>query len=165
AGFLRAGSHLGLMAAGPAGDGFVAWALLDRVALAPGEERRLEPVWFAAGDPGVGYSAYAGLAGAASGARAASAAPAGWCSWYHHYTGVTPADVRAVLPAARRGGLEVVQIDDGYQAAIGEWRATRPTWGEGTAAVAADIREAGLRAGIWTAPFLADEDGPLATAH
>jgi alpha-galactosidase len=58
-----------------------------------------------------------------------------------------------------------VQIDDGYQAAIGEWRTPRPSWAEGTAAVAGDIRAAGLRAGIWTAPFLADEAGPLVAEH
>ncbi|MEW6471805.1 MAG: glycoside hydrolase family 36 protein [Actinomycetota bacterium] len=165
AGFLSAGTHLGRIEASPGGDGLVAWALLDRIVLGPGEERRLEPLWLAGGEPGARYSEYAALAGAEAGARAATPAPPGWCSWYHHYSSVTPEAVRAVVPAAVAAGLRVVQIDDGYQAAIGEWRTPRSSWAGGTAAVAADIRTAGLRAGIWTAPFLADERGRLVAAH
>jgi alpha-galactosidase len=177
AGFLAAGTHLGYVEARPDGEGVTAWALFDRVRLAPGQERRLEPVWLAAGDPGRLYSRYAALAGdeaagglvaggvPAGGAGAAPAPPSGWCSWYHRYTSVTPDDVRRAVPAAAAAGLSVIQIDDGYQAAIGEWRAVRPSWAEGTAAVAADIRAAGLRAGIWTAPFLADEAGRLVAEH
>jgi alpha-galactosidase len=164
-GFLAARSHLGFVSAAADGDGLVAWARLDGVALDPGRERCLEPLWFAAGDPGRLYSDYAGLAGAESAARADGAAVAGWCSWYHHYSSVTPADVRRAVPLAAAAGLSVIQIDDGYQAAIGEWRNPRPSWAEGTAAVAATIRAAGLRAGIWTAPFLADEHGRLLAEH
>jgi len=58
-----------------------------------------------------------------------------------------------------------VQIDDGYQAAIGDWLSPRASWAEGVAAVAADIRRAGLRPGIWTAPFLVDEASPLVRDH
>jgi len=166
-GFLSAATHLGWVEARPAGDGLVGWAVLDGVDLEPGAERRLEPLWLAAGDPGRRYSEYAGLAGAEAGAPSGPGAPPppGWCSWYQHYSAVTPDDVRRAVPAAAAAGLRVVQIDDGYQAAIGEWRTPRPSWREGTAAVAAEIRAAGLRAGIWTAPFLADEGGPLVADH
>ena len=163
AGFLAARTHLGRVEAQPAGDGVTAWALLDRILLEPGQERSLEPVWLAAGDPGALYSAYAALAGA-EGVRDRPAPP-GWCSWYHFYSSVTPDDVRRIVPRAAEAGLAVVQIDDGYQAAIGDWRTPRPSWAEGTAAVAADIRAAGLRAGIWTAPFLADESSRLMAEH
>jgi alpha-galactosidase len=165
AGFLSARTHFGRVEASPAADGLVAWALLDRVALAPGEERRLEPLWLATGDPGSLLSDYADLAGAEAAARAAGPAPAGWCSWYHHYSAVTPDDVRRAVTAAVAADLGVVQIDDGYQAVIGEWRTPRRSWPDGTAPVARDIRAAGLRAGIWTAPFLVDEQSRLVVDH
>jgi alpha-galactosidase len=161
-GFLSARTHFGRVEASPAGDGLVAWALLDGIVLQPGEERQLEPVWLAAGDSGRLYSEYAALAGTEA---TRPDPPAGWCSWYQHYGAVTPDDVRRPIPAASAVGLDLVQIDDGYQAAIGEWLTPNPTWSEGTAAVANDIRAAGLRAGIWTAPFLVDERGRVLADH
>jgi alpha-galactosidase len=161
AGFLDGRRHLRLVEASPV----VAWALLDGVALPAGGERTLHPLWLAAGDPGPLYSEYAGLWGAESQARATGPAPAGWCSWYQYFSSVTPADVRANLTLAAVHGLKVVQIDDGYQAAIGDWLSTRPAWAEGTEPVARDIAGAGLRAGIWTAPFLAGEDSRLLAEH
>jgi alpha-galactosidase len=161
AGFLDGRRHLGLVEACPV----TAWALLDGVTLAPGAERPLHPLWLAAGDPGALYSEYTGLWGAESGARVTTPAPAGWCSWYQYFASVTPAGVRANLALAAAHGLEVVQIDDGYQSEIGDWLAPRPAWAEGTAAVADHIRAAGLRAGVWTAPFLAGEHSRLLSDH
>lgn len=161
AGFLDGRRHFGLVEASPV----TAWALLDGVTLAPGAERPLHPLWLAAGDPGALSCEYAGLWGAESGARASTPAPAGWCSWYQYFSSVTPAGIRSNLPLAAAHGLEVVQIDDGYQSEIGDWLVPRPAWAEGTAAVAGDIRAAGLRAGIWTAPFLAGERSRLLADH
>ena len=170
AGFLGGASHLSVVEAARDGDGnggVTAWALLDGVSLGPGEERRLEPLWLAAGDPGALYAAYAGRLGATAGARAATPAPTGWCSWYHYYASVTPDDVRANAGAAAAAGLDVVQVDDGYQAGIGDWLTPRESWAGagGMPALADAIRSLGLQPGIWTAPFLADEGGRLARAH
>lgn len=161
AGFLDGRRHLGLVEASPV----TAWALLDGVTLGPGEERALHSLWLATGDPGALYREYAGLWGAESDARATTTAPAGWCSWYQYFSSVTPADVRANLGYAAAHGLQVVQVDDGYQAEIGDWLSPRPVWEEGTAAVAHEITGAGLRAGIWTAPFLAGEGSRLLADH
>jgi alpha-galactosidase len=164
-GFLEGSAHLSTVEVTAAGE-VTAWALLDGVSLPPGEERRLDPVWLAGGDPGTLYSEYAArLSESAGGGRIGTPAPCGWCSWYQYYASVTPSDVRANLRAAAGAGLEVVQIDDGYQAAIGEWLTPRASWAEGTEALAAAVREAGLRPGLWTAPFLADEHGLLSRDH
>jgi alpha-galactosidase len=49
----------------------------------------------------------------------------GWCSWYYYWQGVSEADVIANLEdlASHRDELPIdyVQIDDGYQAGIGDW--------------------------------------------
>ena len=160
-GFLDGRRHLSLVETSPV----TAVAMLDGVALAPGAERALDPLWLAAGDPGRLYSEYASRWGSEAGARRGTQAPAGWCSWYQYFSSVTPDDVRANLALAAAHGLEVVQIDDGYQAAIGEWLTPRLAWEEGTAAVARDIAGAGLRPGIWTAPFLVDEQSRLVRDH
>ena len=163
-GFLDGRRHLSTVEVD--GDaGLTALASLDGVLLAPRQERALEPLWWAGGDPGSLYAEYAELWGAEAGARTDAVRPLGWCSWYHYYSSVEPRHVRANLALARRHGLELVQVDDGYQAAVGEWLSPRPLWAEGTAAVAADISAAGLQPGIWTAPFLVDERSRLLAEH
>ncbi|HEX7168365.1 MAG TPA: glycoside hydrolase family 36 protein [Acidimicrobiales bacterium] len=172
-GFLDARSHLGVVEARRSG--VVAVALLDGVELAPGAERALDPLWVADGDPGALYSAYAREWGRVAGARVgrgrggsereALAPTTGWCSWYQYFAGVTPGDVRANLRLAAAHGIDLVQVDDGYQSAVGDWLTTSDAWREGTEALAGEIRAAGVRAGIWTAPFLAGAGSALLAAH
>ena len=164
AGFLTSNSHLGSIEARPDGT-VVAIALLDGVPLAAGEERRLDPLWVRTGDAGPLYSEFAEEWGIASSARVPDATIAGWCSWYQYFADVTAEDVRRNLALAADHGLTLVQIDDGYQAAIGDWLLPRATWPDGTAPVAQAIRDRGARAGIWTAPFLVGEDSQLLAHH
>jgi alpha-galactosidase len=89
----------------------------------------------------------------------------GWCSWYHYFHDVTEADVRANLAAARDWPFDVFQLDDGYQTAIGDWRTTNEKFPSDLAALAADIDNAGLVAGLWLAPFLAAPASLIASAH
>jgi len=164
-GFLDGRSHLSTVEA-PPGDGVLrAVALLDGVELGAGEERRLDPLWVAGGDPAQLYSEYAELWGAEAGARTQARPGVGWCSWYHYFSRVAPEHMRSNLRLAVAHDLDFVQLDDGYQAAIGDWLATNDRWPEGTAPVAAEIAGAGKRAGIWTAPFLAGENSNLARQH
>ncbi|HEX2041299.1 MAG TPA: glycoside hydrolase family 36 protein [Acidimicrobiales bacterium] len=163
-GFLGARHGFGTVVAQPDG-GLVAWALLDGVAIRPGESRPLDSLWLASGDPGPTYAEYARRWGEEASARASTPAPFGWCSWYRFGTTVTPEDVRRQLRPARSHGVEVVQIDDGWQVQIGDWDTFSPAWADGVAPVAGEIRAAGLRAGIWTAPFLAAETSAVATRH
>jgi alpha-galactosidase len=157
-GFLGGAAHLGTVTVEPGG-GVVAWALLDGVPVEPGESRELEPVWVAGGDPGSCYSAYAEAWGRAAGARASAPAPVGWCSWYDFFGEVTPADVRANVELAAAHGIEVVQVDDGWQGVVGDWLSEAPAWAGGAlGALAGEIAERGLVAGLWTAPFLAAEN-------
>lgn len=80
----------------------------------------------------------------------------GWSSWSAYRTAVTAA---AVTQVARAGpalpGMQVLSIDDGWQAAVGDWDRPRETFPGGVAAAADTIRANGLRAGIWLAPFIA----------
>ena len=163
-GWLDGRTHFGTVEAPPRGT-LRAVALLDGVAVPAGGERRLEPLWIATGDPGPAYSELAVHWGRTAGARTTAPASIGWCSWYQYFAEVTPDDVRANLTLAAEHDFAVVQIDDGWQAAIGDWRDHASTWPDGIAPLAKEIATAGLQAGVWTAPFLAAEHSRLATDH
>ena len=92
----------------------------------------------------------------------------GWCSWYGYWHDVTEQDVVDNLAAADRLGLRIdtVQLDDGYQAGLGDWLTRRTDrFPSPLADLAARIRDTGRIAGIWTAPFLVGADSALAAAH
>jgi alpha-galactosidase len=163
-GFLGARHCFGTVVAQPEG-GLVAWALLDGVAIRPGESRPLDWLWLAAGDPGAAYAEYARRWGEEASARATTPAPFGWCSWYRFGNAVTPDDVRRQLLPAQAHHLDVVQIDDGWQAQIGDWQSFSPEWRDGVAPLADEIRGAGMRAGIWKAPFLVAETSEVVTSR
>ena len=94
------------------------------------------------------------------------AAPSVWCSWYHYVLGVTEADVVENLEAIERLDLpvDVVQIDDGWQAGVGDWLELSPRFSS-IRDLAARIRDSGRRAGIWVAPFTVAEHSDLAAGH
>ncbi|MEU4462815.1 glycoside hydrolase family 36 protein [Streptomyces sp. NPDC024017] len=93
-------------------------------------------------------------------------APTVWCSWYEYFTAVTEDDIHENLRAMDTLDLpvDVVQIDDGYQRALGDWLTLSGRF-RSRAGVAEKIRSRGRRAGIWTAPFLVDPASDLAAAH
>jgi alpha-galactosidase len=163
AGFLDARQHLGTVEVDPGG--LAVRAMFDGVLVGPGAARALDPIWLADGDAGIRYSDFASLWGTTADARISAPAPLGWCSWYQYFSKVTPSDVRDNLAALAGRGFELIQIDDGYQAAIGDWLSVCDAWSEGVENVAHEIRHAGLQAGIWTAPFLAAEKSELAAGH
>lgn len=93
-------------------------------------------------------------------------APTVWCSWYHYFTAVTTEDVTENLWAMDRLGLDldVVQLDDGYQRAIGDWLELSTRF-ESLPGIASRIHDHGRRAGIWVAPFLVADDSRVAREH
>lgn len=116
---------------------------------------------------GEALAAWAAWAGARSGARTGAPFQTGWCSWYQYFHDVTEADVRANLAAAGSGAwpFEVFQLDDGYQAAIGDWLVRQPAFPTPLEDLAGDIAAAGYRPGIWLAPFLASPRSAVVAEH
>jgi len=92
--------------------------------------------------------------------------PPGWCSWSQYFHDVTADDVIENVDAALRLDLpvEIVQVDDGWQAGIGDWLDVDPRFGSLDEMVAR-IDAAGMRAGIWVAPFLVGDGSRLAADH
>ena len=92
--------------------------------------------------------------------------PTAWCSWYHYFEQVTQADIEENLQAIDDLALpvDVVQIDDGYQAEIGDWLLLSDRFAS-LEDIVGRIRGAGRRAGIWVAPFLVGERSVLVREH
>lgn len=110
-------------------------------------------------------TAWAALVGTAGAARTAAAFQVGWCSWYHYFHDVTEAHLRSNLAASGSWPFDVFQLDDGYQAAIGDWLDTNAKFPSDIAGLASAIAASGHTPGIWLAPFIAAPDSQLATAH
>jgi alpha-galactosidase len=107
------------------GDELVAEAYLGGAVLQPGERRQLHTIRVTATtDVGAELDRWATWAAAASAARAGAPFQVGWCSWYHYFDGITETTLRANLARAADWPFDVFQLDDGYQAAIGDWLET-----------------------------------------
>lgn len=93
--------------------------------------------------------------------------PTGWCSWYCFGPRVTDKNVRDNLNviARRVPALKYVQIDDGYQPAMGDWLETGKAFGGNVAGVLKDIRKRGFEPAIWVAPFIAESGSHLFQQH
>ena len=149
----------------------MARALLDDVLLPHGEVREIEPLAFWRSEESAARMAsrFASMLGDTMRARIKAPYQRGWCSWYHYFHAITEDAMRANLRALRdlrsEYPLEVVQLDDGYQAALGDWDRTNAKFPGGLKCLADEIRDAGFVAGIWTAPFLAARDSQLMREH
>ncbi len=149
----------------------VARTILDDVTLAPGGHRELDPLLIAAADESAARLAarWADAAGRWMKARVSAPFQRGWCSWYHYFHAITEDALRANLKSleAMRSEfpIDVIQLDDGFQSALGDWDTTNTKFPSGLKKIAGEIRAAGFKAGIWTAPFLAARDSRLMSHH
>jgi alpha-galactosidase len=94
---------------------------------------------------------------------------AGWCSWFAFLDAVTEADMLRTAETFGRVmapfGFEYLQMDDGYQRAIGppsSWLVPNDKFPGGLASLARAIKDKGLRPGIWTSVGFADTAFALA---
>lgn len=171
AGVLERGRSFGVVHARRQGDGVeVEVALRVEAAMPPGARRDVERVCLALGaEASPLLEEFARILGRSADARTRQPFQAGWCSWYHFFHDVTEEDVLRNLDALVKHRDEIpirlVQLDDGYQRAIGDWLATNPKFPRGLAPLAADIRAAGFEAGLWTAPFCVAPDSALFAAE
>ena len=93
--------------------------------------------------------------------------PAGWCSWYCFGPRVTATQVLDNLDfiAKNSPGLKYIQIDDGYQPAMGDWLETGAAFGGNVQGVLKEIRKGGFEPAIWVAPFIAEVKSHIFEQH
>lgn len=93
--------------------------------------------------------------------------PTGWCSWLVYGPNVTAKRIYDNLDAVKEKklNLKYVQIDDGYQAAMGDWLETTDRFEGGVKQVCLDIKARGFEPAIWVAPFIAEKNSKLFREH
>jgi len=112
---------------------------------------------------------YGDALGRSMGARPRTDVVTGWCSWYCYWQGISEQHIIANLEelARRREELplEYVQIDDGWQANIGDWLEVNEKFPHGLKWLVERILRAGFKAGLWLAPFLMGANSRLYRDH
>lgn len=90
-----------------------------------------------------------------------------WCSWYSYYRNVTLEHMRHNAARARDLNLpfDVFQLDDGFQADLGDWTEPSEHFGGHARDLPAVLAALGFRAGLWLAPFLVGPNSKLYATH
>ena len=92
----------------------------------------------------------------------------GWTSWYNYYQNINQDIIDQNLSAARTCDpkMDIIQIDDGYQSAVGDWLIIDETkFPLGMKAIAEAIKAQGSLPGIWMAPFVVQKSAQLVKDH
>jgi alpha-galactosidase len=170
AGFTSGASHDGTLRLRLDGErvSLTTEAFLGGARLDPGARRSLHDVVRTEGDrpdaPEL-LAAWAAEVGAADEARTRAPYTVGWCSWYQYFSGVSEDDVRSNLARSADWPFDVFQVDDGFEASLGDWLSTNDRFPSDLGTIAADIAGAGRVPGIWLAPFLAAPTSEVARSH
>ena len=154
-------------------EGFHALCACDRAELPSGGHIETESLLVLDGtDTEALFAAYADRWAADSHARHRFAPPIGWCSWYYYFSRVTLADVIENMDwfAARRDDpdfskVRFIQLDDGWQTALGDWRGSNGKFPGGLARFADEATIRGFTPAVWVAPFAVEEGAAVAAEH
>ena len=173
AGFITS-AHMGTRVTFVLDDGGVAECAMtsdaDGREVDDGETVLSETLLILSGTDGYGLlQRFAQAWGESMGARLGSHLPNGWCSWYYYFDKVTESDIIENADYLERHRdeypLEYLQLDDGYQSALGDWLVCNEKFPHGLESLAGEIRRRGLKPGIWLAPFLVERRSRLFAEH
>jgi alpha-galactosidase len=140
----------------------------EGLALAPGERWELEEFRFATGpDRPELLTGLADRLRANHPPRMRERVPAGWCSWYCFGPRVTDRQILENLDVIAESipGLKYIQVDDGYQKAMGDWLESGKAFDGGVRRVLERIGQEGFEPAIWVAPFIAERESDLFRQH
>ncbi len=92
----------------------------------------------------------------------------GYSSWYNRYQNINEEAIMQDLEGCRQIFKEedLFQIDDGWECYVGDWlKADEKKFPKGMKYIAEKIHADGLKAGLWLAPFAAEEKSELMQQH
>ena len=91
----------------------------------------------------------------------------GWTSWYHYYEAITHEIIMENAEAfeKRKIPIDVFQIDDGFQQAVGDWLITNKKFPQGMKPLVDKIKSCGYKAGLWLAPFVCETKSDVYKNH
>ena len=84
----------------------------------------------------------------------------GWTSWYYYYTNISEKIIQDNLDAFINNNvpIEIFQIDDGWQKAVGDWLNFNDKFPNGLKNIVEKIKEKNIKAGLWLAPFACEQN-------
>ena len=89
----------------------------------------------------------------------------GYTSWYNYYQNINEEIILRDLEGLD-SRFNLFQIDDGYETFVGDWLdIDKNKFPNGFEAIVKKIHEKGYKAGIWLAPFVAEEKSKLFREH
>ena len=95
--------------------------------------------------------------------------PPMWTHWYQYFHDISEdrlLDTLQVLQENRASvPYRVVELDDGYQSAWGDWTRTNRKFPRGLEWLAAQINARGFTPGLWLAPFVVERKCAIARQH
>jgi len=95
--------------------------------------------------------------------------PSGWCSWYEYYQTISETIIQENLDILNSIKpdlpLNLLQIDDGFQAQVGDWFDFSSAFPNGVKNLAAEIKHNGFTPGLWLAPFILHPGSRIARQH
>lgn len=157
------GSDLHLSTVEITSDQFALVAVLDDMEISNNEIINLSPFWIS--ESSSAYENYLELLGKVLNARNNAPTHFGWCSWYHFFSDITFNNIKDVIRLDAKHLFDVIQVDDGYQAQIGNWLEPSKTFEGIYPGFEQYIKDHGYQAGIWTAPFLVTEKSSIYKQH
>jgi hypothetical protein len=92
----------------------------------------------------------------------------GWCNWFYTLDHFTEEEIIKNAEFASKNlkqyGLEYIQIDEGYQTLHGEWQGNS-RFPHGLRWFCSEIKNLGLKPGIWISPFVVSETADIFKQH
>ncbi|MBN2156147.1 MAG: alpha-galactosidase [Candidatus Lokiarchaeota archaeon] len=92
----------------------------------------------------------------------------GYCSWYYYYTKVTEQDIIDNLNFFTNNKgypINLIQLDDGYQTEVGDFTSINEKFPNGMRFLVDKIHDRRFLAGLWIAPFFAQDRSELFQTH
>ena len=105
------------------------------------------------GEEATVFERYTELLGERLGQAHNRPSPRVWCSWYSLYSAIDAPLLLRVFNELEDLPFDVLQVDDGWQIAVGDWEPNEK-FPDGMQALADHIRATGRKAGLWLAPLL-----------
>ena len=90
----------------------------------------------------------------------------GYTSWYNYYQNINEKIILNDLESIDNKRFNLFQIDDGFETFVGDWLDVDPVkFPNGLKPIVDKIHAKGLTAGVWLAPFVAEEKSKLFQEH
>ncbi|OGO66434.1 MAG: hypothetical protein A2030_06650 [Chloroflexi bacterium RBG_19FT_COMBO_50_10] len=95
--------------------------------------------------------------------------PPMWTHWYHFYHDISEQlflqNLDALVAQRVHVPYQVVELDDGYQSAWGDWTSTNAKFPHGLGWLAEQISARGFTPGLWLSPFTVQRKSQVALQH